>query len=272
MGVPKTFVLCPDDVPPSGGIRKLYRLVDVLNANGFPAVIVHQAAGFRCRWFENKTPVVSFAEAKLAPSDLLVAAEILGKDLAEIGKGVRTIIVNQNAYYTFRHYSLDPNDLQTPYTDRRVVMTLAVSDDNREYLTYAFPGLKVRRFRYGIDPALFRPGETKRRQICFMPRKHADEALQVFNFLKFRGRLGGWTIVALDGKSEAETAAILRQSLIFLSFGYPEGLPLPPLEAMACGCLLIGYHGMGGREYFTEETHFRWRRGMWWRLPRRSSG
>ena len=76
MGVPKTFVLCPDDVPTSGGIRKLYRLVDVLNANGFPAVIVHQAAGFRCRWFENKTPVVSFAEARLAPNDLLVGGGV----------------------------------------------------------------------------------------------------------------------------------------------------------------------------------------------------
>jgi len=57
-------------------------------------------------------------------------------------------------------------------------------------------------------------------------------------------------VVPIEGKSLAEVGAILRETLIFLSFGYPEGLGLPPAEAMSCGCVAIGYHGMGGREYF----------------------
>ncbi len=36
---------------------------------------------------------------------------------------------------------------------------------------------------------------------------------------------------------------------MFLSFGYPEGCPCPPKEAMAAGCAVVGYHGMGGRDY-----------------------
>ena len=27
---------------------------------------------------------------------------------------------------------------------------------------------------------------------------------------------------------------------------------MPPLEAMACGCLTVGYDGRGGREYFDD--------------------
>ena len=42
----------------------------------------------------------------------------------------------------------------------------------------------------------------------------------------------------------------MGESLLFLSFGYPEGCPLPPAEAMASGCLVVGYHGQGGQEYF----------------------
>ena len=35
------------------------------------------------------------------------------------------------------------------------------------------------------------------------------------------------------------------------SFGHPEGFGLPLAEAAACGCALIGYSGLGGRELMT---------------------
>ena len=37
---------------------------------------------------------------------------------------------------------------------------------------------------------------------------------------------------------------------MFLSFGHPEGFGLPAAEAMSCGCLVVGYDGLGGREFF----------------------
>ena len=42
----------------------------------------------------------------------------------------------------------------------------------------------------------------------------------------------------------------LSESLIFLSFGHPEGFGLPVAEAIAQRCAVIGYSGMGGRELF----------------------
>jgi glycosyltransferase involved in cell wall biosynthesis len=90
----------------------------------------------------------------------------------------------------------------------------------------------------------------------FMPRKRVDEALQVINLLKFRGMLHDFDLLPVHNSNEAHAAAALRESLLFLSFGYPEGFGLPPLEAMACGCLTIGYHGFGGSEYFNEEHGF----------------
>lgn len=259
MSTPHLYFLCEEYDKPSGGIRKCYRHVDVLNANGFSASVLHHTPGFRCTWFPNRTAVSYTKQLRgLRGDDVLVVPEVYGPQLDRIGGGARTVIFNQNAYFTFWHYSYDPVERETAYRAANVIGTIVVSEDSRQYLEYAFPGLRVLRVHNSVDPEVFafEPLAGKKRQVCFMPRKHADEALQVINLLKFRGALDGFEVVPIDGKSERETAAVLRQSLAFLSFGYPEGCPLSPMEAMACGCITIGYDGMGGREYFTEEFGF----------------
>ena len=42
----------------------------------------------------------------------------------------------------------------------------------------------------------------------------------------------------------------MSESLIFLSLNYHEGFGMPPIEAMLSGCVVIGYAGQGGKEYF----------------------
>lgn len=48
----------------------------------------------------------------------------------------------------------------------------------------------------------------------------------------------------------------MRESAVFLSFGYPEGFGLPAAEAMRSGCVVVGYHGDGGREFLTHDHGF----------------
>ena len=247
------YVLCPDYAPPAGGVRKLYRHVDVLNAHSVPATIVHERPGFRCSWFANHTRVSYANEVRPGAGDVVVVPEVFGPDLAKLYPGVRKVVFNQNAYLTFRGYSLDPNDLRTPYAHPEVIATLVISEDNHEYLAFAFPNLRLVRLHYGIDTTLFAYRAEKLPRIAYMPRKNADDVSQVVNLLKHRGALSGFELIAIDGKSEAEVAALLGDCLVFLSFGHPEGCPLPPLEALACGCVVVGYHGRGGREYFRPE-------------------
>jgi len=247
------YVLCPDNDKPSGGIRKLYRHVDVLNKHGFSAWIVHQQKGFKCSWFSNHTRVTYLSDLQIEASDYLVVPEIYGAEIANIGRGIKKVIFNQNCYYTFWGHSWEKDNLVTPYLSEEIVYTIVVSQDSAEYLQYAFPELKIIRIHYGIDQSLFSYNSKKKQQIAFMPRKHADEVTQVLNQIKFRGLLEDFELAAIDNKNEREVAKILQESLIFLSFGYPEGFQLPPAEAMACGCLVIGYHGMGGKEFFHPE-------------------
>jgi GT2 family glycosyltransferase/tetratricopeptide (TPR) repeat protein len=246
---PRIFVLCPDNNSPSGGVRRLYRHVDVLRKHDHDAFVLHEQPGFRCTWFANDSPVVAQSQAAITPSDYLVVPEIYVAAIPELAPGVPKVIFNQNAYFTFRGWPVDSLNGPSPYRHPDVIAVFAVSDDNREYLQFAFPGLEVRRLHYGIDP-IFAPKWPKRQLVAYMPRKNSEDAIQVLNILRSRGALTGWELRSIDCVHERQVAEQLSEAAVFLSFGNPEGCPLPPLEAMASGCVVIGYHGRGGREYF----------------------
>src|SRR3954453_17965168 len=63
---PTAWMITPHWDQPSGGIRKLYRAVDVLNEAGIAAAVVHDKPEFSCDWFEHSTRVV-------AAKDLIVS-------------------------------------------------------------------------------------------------------------------------------------------------------------------------------------------------------
>ena len=249
------YYICPDEDRPIGGIKVLYRHVDVLNRNSFQAAIVHKKKGFRATWFENNTRVEYSNKIDPDAFDFVVIPEVYGPRATNIFKGAKKIIFSQNAYYTFVGYTLDPRDRETAYRDPSLVGVMTVSEDSREYLHYVFPDLRVHHIHSAVDEKRFRfrPLSAKLRRISLMARKHPEEARQVVNILKFRNALVGVDVQKIDGKSEKDTAQTLEESLIFMSFGYPKGLPAAPIEAMMTGCLVIGYHGFGGREFYNAD-------------------
>jgi hypothetical protein len=254
---PRIWFVCPDHDEPSGGVRGIYASVDHLNAAGVPSAVVHQAPGFRCTWFASDTRIVCADDIDVvAGRDLLVIPEIYGANIPYIGEGVPKAVFNRNAYNTFKGLSVIPNPtVPSPYAHPDVIAAVCVSDDNVEYLRHAFPRLTVERVVNPVDPALFHP-EPKVPRITFMPRKHAEDAQQVLHMLLHRGALDGMEVTALQGMSLEQVAAVQRSALLFLSFGAPEGWGRPPAEAMACGAVVVGYHGMGGREFLTPEHAF----------------
>ena len=253
-GPSRVLLACPDHAAPAGGVRQIYRLAETLRAElGLDAFVYHRRTGFKLDWFQT-TAAVAYADATTPGSDdLLVLPEVWGNALKD-HPGVRKLIFNQNAYYTFMTgYETVPAPAPLQPADAGVIGILTVSDDSAGLLTATFPQLPVAAIRYEVDAELFAFTPEKRPQLAFMPRKHPDEARQVLNTLALRGALAGFEVVAIDGVSEREAARVLRESLVFLSFGYPEGFSLPPAEAMASGCLTLGYHGMGAREFLLPE-------------------
>lgn len=250
------YFFCPENSQPSGGVKQIYRQVDILNNNGFSAFVVHQNENFRCNWFANSTLIAYTSQIEIKTDDYLIVPEILVKNIANIQPKTKKIIFNQNAYYTFYQFNKHLTDFNCPYYHRDLLGVMVVSEDNKNYLNYVFPDLNIWQITYGINTNLFNHNCQKKKQIAFMSRKNYQDVLQVINLFKFRNIYHNYNFVDIDSKSEAQVSQIFKESLIFLSFGYPEGFGLPPIEAMACECIVIGYHGNGGQEYFRPEFSY----------------
>jgi hypothetical protein len=250
-GAAKAWFLCPHWDQPSGGVRKMYRWVDLLTEAGLPATIVHEREGFSCSWFEHTTPVTSSSRATLAPHDVLVVPEVYAASIRDLPRGIRQVILNQNVYNTVETLGARGREAAAYLDNPDLQVVAVVSADNESVFRYAFPGVHVRRIRLGIDPAVYHPTNGDRaRCLAYMPRRRAGEAAQVLALLGQRGVLDGWDVVAIGGRCESEVAELLQGSRVFMSLSQREGFGLPPLEALACGSLVVGYPGFGGREFF----------------------
>jgi hypothetical protein len=159
------------DVPsPSGGIRRLYRHVEILNKYGLRASILHHRRGFKLGWFATNAPVEYWdAGFTLQASDILVIPEghtDVIKSTANAGCQRIVIALNWANIYARLPIGKDWRD----YGIRHVI---AGSDYERQFIRQSM-GLDSTVLASGTNGDLFRPAERKKLQIAYMPRKNAE--------------------------------------------------------------------------------------------------
>jgi len=106
---------------------------------------------------------------------------------------------------------------------------------------------------YGIDSNKFKPCPNKRIQgrIGFMPRKNKQELELIQKLCTYQGI----EYYPIDGLNEQDTITALQTCDLFIAASREEGFGLPPFEASLCGCLIVGYHGKGGKKWLTPTTY-----------------
>lgn len=262
-------------------MKQIFRQVETLNRYGIRAFVLLDGES-KQQWFETDAPIayspyvhkllayevhhtdvnwfrriklwrLRRASISITADDILVFPEIYGAESMAVYPENKRVIFNQNCYYTYNIYDWLSDPRTIDYSAPQLLGTIVVSEDSREYLSYAFPSADVYRMHIGVQHRIFQYCAQKKRQLCYMPRKLKEDSIQILSILKQRGHLAGWDIVPIDGKSEEEVAQIMGESVFFLSFNHREGFGLPPVEAMSCGCYVIGYHGEAGREYMKPE-------------------
>jgi glycosyltransferase involved in cell wall biosynthesis len=268
------YFICPHNKFVTGGVKQIYRQVDILNKNNIKAYIVHKKKGQKADWLNNHSVKIinnrnifkrlqsdkkanyieklkSIFYQKFLDFDIsdgiLVIPEIYGSNICNVNQ--EYIIYNQNCYYTFNNFKFNKN----PYETALHLGTIINSFDGFNYLQNAFSLERLHKITLGIDINLFKYKKKEQRKIAYMPRKLSEDVNQVINILKLRNKINNWKFVEIDNLTEIEVANCLQDSAIFLSFSHKEGLGLPPMEAMSTGCVVVGYHGQGGEEFFKED-------------------
>ncbi|WP_456695326.1 glycosyltransferase [Aeromicrobium sp. P5_D10] len=249
-GSSTVYYLVPDVVAPHGGVRVAYRHVDLLNSLGQPAAVLHGTPGFRATWFPNSTRVLDTQALRFGSDDLLVVPEVYAPSMHSIDPQVRVLVFNQGAYLTFDALDPDRTGNGSPYRDvGRLEGIMTVSHDSAELLSLSFPDIPISIARPVVDGSIFHPGrEPGREAFSYVLTRRHHERNQVLHMLRARGLT--WEPVPLTGMSEMQVAETLRRTAVFLSLSDRDGFGLPPAEAMASGCYVVGYTGGGGEEFF----------------------
>jgi len=256
----KTYFFLPPVRQAAGGVTVLRRMAAFLAASGREAFLVpREQPGEGPGWAPSESfveaPVVAWDALALAPGDIWVVPEGWVNALTPgLNAGARCLVYVQNWAYLL-------SALPVGVTWRKLpVQFLAVSDPVSKFTT-ATTGRPAPVLRPGIDLELFRAPEKKpsplaggKIRIAWMPRKNKALARQIREtFDNLDPALAArcqWVEIA--GMTAGQVAETLGSAHLFLATGFPEGCPLPPLEAMACGCLCAGFMGFGGADYMRQ--------------------
>lgn len=232
------FGMIDNPARPTGGVKVIYQAVAALRRAGIDAGIIGDRAP---PWLH--APATDAFTDRVRQGDIFVTPEVMDQAYADavLRDPERRVIWFQN------HNALRTRaDLDWPRF--RNVRCLTVSEYARIDLVHAgFERVSV--IPPGVDLTLFRPAPVKRHRIAYMPRKWRGFAERLREVV---GQQVDWH--PIDGLSEPATAAALAESTIFLHLGRREGFGLPPLEAMASGCLVCGFTGEGTTEFATPDN------------------
>ena len=236
---------------PIGGVKVVHQAVGGLRRRGIDAYVASAAP--LPTWLEGSRALADVRvvdmrqQQTIAPDDLYVATDAIGPHRMSLmlSRPDRRVIFVQN------HNALG-NAKNVDWPRLTHIRCLTVSEYSRRRLIEEHGFRDVSVVSPGVDTTVFHPGTAPRRQrIAYMPRKLPELAERL------RARLPHsieWC--PIDGSTETETASILASSTVFLNLGNKEGFGLPPIEAMAAGCIVCGFAGEGTRDFATPENGF----------------
>ncbi|NET11147.1 MAG: tetratricopeptide repeat protein, partial [Symploca sp. SIO2B6] len=248
----KIYYLCPDFERPSGGTRELYWHVWQLRQQGLEAWILHQKKGFRLTWHNIDVPIISFADSPvLNPTDVLVLPEVMSPALKQLSKAavrVNKVILAMNWHPNY--WQLAPGDNWTNYEVQAVLTPSVLIAD---YVRWQM-NLPVTTVTSYVDPKqYFYDGRLKQPIIAYITQKTPDAATLQGILDAKPGCFRQFRWQAIADINEADYAHQLRQASVYLASSFLAGANISVLEAMASGCLVVGYHGVGGREFMVGE-------------------
>lgn len=267
----RLYFVMPEVHKPVGGVNVLINIMNVLLSNGYNATPLYQTSNYKYKYKDIKTQAFYAKELdflsnrykkfygqylikkphniQFTPSDedFYIVPEFCYPEFSTTIKLGRKILFVQDVFGFCRAYKRDLKSKEKLIKNFEFIITTSNASSNAvKELTNVNP-LFIPQY---IDNKNYFPSKNKIRQICYMPRKRPDEIETLTSCLRTQKIFDNWRWKPIFNVAEDERNYIINQSAIFLSFSHQEGFGLPPAEAMSAGCLVVGYTGVGGEEYF----------------------
>ncbi len=231
----------------SGGVHVMTQHVQLLCAAGYQAWLWLPGSD-RPAWIDSDLPVIFGPSTDIGAGDLLIVPEVPLVPGRHPAPGARTVIFNQNHFYTYAAADPAADDPYPGWSPDPMVWV--VSQESRDVLTALLPDLDVVLVPNPVDGTLFRPRPTGRPRVTWFPRKRPREASLLRRLLAADPRLAGVELCELVDTPRQQVAETLGGTTVFVALGHSESFGLPMAEALACECLVVGYDGGGGHELF----------------------
>lgn len=235
---------------PVGGVKVMYQHCQMLTELGYRAFPLIMG-DYEGNYFGYDVEVKNIKDVgyELDNDDIIVSPEFLPY-LGLSFQGCKRILFNQSQSWRYHENRLKPEDKGKNFLALGYDYVINCSQHLCDMLKFKM-AMDSYPITNGIDTQKFFPKPRKRvkNRILALSRKHPEELKKIIRLTKHLD----FHFQVVDGLTESELIEEYQQADIFLATGYPEGLPLPQLEAMNCGCLVVGYTGGGGNEYMLDK-------------------
>ncbi len=232
---------------PIGGVKVAYQHVEMARELGYHAEMI-RLGSYEGNFFGFNVKPLHIRDVgyTLRPEDTVICPEFIPYEGLRYVNCKKVLFV-QNWRWIYTHFR--PEDEGKSYCDLGYDALLSCSDYITELLNRE-PDGRVFQVPNFIDLNKFvtAPKARETGVVMALPRKNPDDLkaiIKACDTLQVQFNL-------VDGVSEAEIIEQYQRSDVFLATGYPEGFALPPLEAMACGCAVVGFTGGAAREFMID--------------------
>jgi len=236
-----------------GGVKRLYNIASYLQHDGHN-IVINMDDGKKNSWFQHSIPenigirpqirICAETCRRLSPNAINILYQQAQFDAPESDEGF-DLVVSTTQYLT--QFLLNNSDIianyQVPYGFDSSLFK--PNSKNRGYCTHCGKD------RTRVGHAQSCKASQRLLTIAYMPRKNKEELDLI---LRLIGSSDRYVWKPIDGMAETEVISTLQASDVFLALSKEEGFGCPPFEASLCGCLIIGYHGRGGKEWLTDKT------------------
>jgi len=216
-----------------GGVKKGFHCAELLTQSGFPCVVA-TPGGERPGWFPTDARTIARDDlpGSCRPEDTILFS--FPPDARFVDRlPARRKIVHMQGANTQADVALFRRGYE--FVSHGLHMTLQLLAHGRiaPYVPIGVPDV----FRWR--------GEAKRPgSVALLSRKGGALIAAISSILPPDASL-----TVIDGLPEAEVAATMKTTDVFVAISKSEAFGLPPLEAMCAGCCVVGFPGDGGFEF-----------------------